>query len=684
MTSTLENQSANAHSLERSLCVLILAIAYALITATMVTPLLIWILILAASATITRVVLFARPNYQPLTNRSINLLAVLAAIALAWFSLQLGLLLTMVNLLVMACAFKLMRINAEKDIRQLAATLLFLIGCGFIFQQGIAYSLLYVMITLLVLAGLHSFNAPSLTLQRHVKSIGMMLAQALPIAVTLFLILPQLPPLWQMPTSKGAMTGLSDSVTPGDFAELSQSTDLAFRAIFTNSPPPNYQRYWRVMTLEAFDGKTWSIASQRRQLNRQYQQARREFTPELDGPFWQYEVIAEPSHQRWLFALDIARARAMGDTQIKHGHEYQLLASRPVVSPMRYSVQSYYAEPLNQTLFSVDRRINRQLPQSGNPQTQQWVAELRQQYPENQSLLQALQEHFISSGFRYTLKPNPMPTNPVDQFLFEHKAGFCAHYASALAYILRLSDIPARMVTGYQGGEELSPNVISVHQYDAHAWVEAWVDERGWVRLDPTAWVSPGRIEFGLEHAMQDEGSFLEDAPLSLARLKNIELFNQLRLWFAEMDYQWSKWILGFDSQQQYDLLQQWFGELTAQKLSMIGVGAVMIISLLLGLYILPQLRRHDAYPMNTAYHQCNQLIENLTGIKRGTLGATEYLAKVRTDLPPTIAKIFAEATRAYVQSEYRKLPSQRDNKAVLQQMRNYRKSLKKQIEKAS
>ncbi|WP_100641769.1 transglutaminaseTgpA domain-containing protein [Alteromonas facilis] len=667
--------------LERSLCMLLLATAYALITATLFTPLLIWISILAGCVTVMRYVLFFRHAHQPMSMRSINLLAVLAAIALAWFSLSLGLLLTMVNLLVMACAFKLMRINNDKDIRQLAATLLFLTGCGFIFEQGIVHSIIYFSITLLILVALFSYNAPSVRLSSNLRSTGLLVGQALPIAVLLFLVLPQLPPLWQMPTGKGAKTGLSDSVTAGDFAELSQSTELAFRAIFPDTPPSNFYRYWRVMTLENFDGKTWSVSPSRRQLNQQYQQVGHAFSPVLEGDFFDYEIIAEPSHQRWLFSLDIPKATTSNDISIRHGHEYQLIASRPLVSPFSYQVQSYYTMPLNQTLASVDSRINLLVPKTGNPQTREWVAEQRKLYPDDMAFIENMRQYFLDQNFRYTLKPQPMPNDPVDRFLFDHKAGFCAHYASAFAYTLRLAGIPARMVTGYQGGEELTPNVISVHQYDAHAWVEAWLDERGWLRIDPTAWVSPGRIDFGLEHAMRDEGSFLEDSPLSLARLKNIEMFNQIRMWFAQLDYQWSKWILGFDSKQQYDLLKQLFGELTASKLSAIGVGVVLFIAFLMLLYILPQLRNRPKNPIADEYRRSCELVELLTRDQRNMRGANDYLNDIRTRLPRDVRQLFADITYAYVQNQYKSRQTE-DDRSVCQGLKLKRKRLARAVKK--
>ena len=669
----------SAQQLESGKTALLLAIAFGILTITLFTPVLIWITILAVCATCVRIYVFWKEPTHTLTMRTINLLAVLAALALAWFSLSIGLLLTMVNLLVMACAFKLLKINRRKDLGQLFASLLFLTGCGFIFQQGIAYTAIYVIVILILLTSLLTQNAPSINKKYIIRYVSIQLLQALPIASLLFLILPQLPPLWQMPTAKSAKTGLSERVTPGDIAELSQSAELAFRATFDGQQPEPNERYWRAMTLEHFDGKTWSISTTRQQVNRQYRSLNSEFVPFVSGPSWRYQVITEASHQRWLFSLDIPRAQSATDVAVRHGHEYQLYASRPIVSPMRYDVESYFQAPLDQTLRSIDHRINLQLPNVGNPATQQWVAQMRQRYPSDSEFIDAVKAYFDSQPFRYTLRPPKMPNDPVDAFLFDHQAGFCVHYASAFAYTLRLAGIPARLVTGYQGGELQSANVMSVYQYDAHAWVEVWSDQRGWRRYDPTAWVAPDRIEYGLEAALRDEGSFLSDSPLALARFRDIALFNQLRLWFANLDYQWSKWILSFDRQQQDDFLKKLFGELNATKVSIIGVGLVCCIALLLFLYILPLLRNRPRDPLAHEYRLAAAMIENKTGMSRDTLAPNQFLASTKPILNDQVFALFEQITTRFLQATY-----QPETKAVQpKELLSLRRRLKRQIQKS-
>ncbi len=668
-----------ADELERGLSPLLYASAFFVLTVSLLEPILSWVAVLALCSVGVRANLYFRPQQKPIAMRTVNLLAILAAVSLAWFSLSIGLLMTMVNLLVMGCAFKLMKINHEKDLKQLFATLVFLTACGFIFQQGIAYAFLYSIVALILLTALAAFHAPSMRFKAIAKLLMIQGAQAVPIAVLLFIVLPQLPPLWQMPTAKSAKTGLNDTVTPGDIAELSQSSDLAFRARFDTDLPAQHERYWRVMTLENFDGKTWSKSPIRHRIDRQYRQLNQPFVAETNGPFWRYDVITEPSHQRWLFSLDVPIAQSLNSNRVNAGYEYQLYASQPIVTPLNYSVSSYYQTPLNQTLYSVDRRINLQLPNEGNPRTRQWVEQLRQQYPQDRDFILAINRFLLDQGFRYTLQPDAMPTDPVDLFLFERQAGFCAHYASAFAYALRLGGIPARLVTGYQGGEEQLPGVVSVFQYDAHAWVEAWVDESGWQRFDPTALVSPGRIDFGLQFAMQDEGSFLADSPLSLARFKHLAALNQIRNWFANLDYQWSRFVLGFNRQSQQDILSRLFGELTTTRLSMIGVGVVLVIGALMLLYVLPHLRKTALNPITDVYNDCCALVATATGIERKHLGPNEYLTLVKSALSDTVYKQFISITQQYVENQYQA----NTNDMPLCWFKARRRDLKRQIQKS-
>lgn len=648
---------------------LLLTINILLLSASLYQPILTWILLLVLCAVVMRVALILNLQKHLPTVRTLNLLALLSGIGLIYSGWQLGVLLGMVNLLVMACALKLMLLRSPRDYYQLVTSLLFLIGCGFVFQQSIVMTGLYLFLTFLNLLSLSFFFSPSTNLKVQTMRIIVMCLQALPIGVLLFLLLPQLPPLWQTPSAKSAQTGLAEKISPGDIAELSQSTELAFRATFKGNTPRAQERYWRAIVLEDFDGKNWQVHPERKLARRQHFRLKQEFSPLLSGDFFKYEVMAEPTQQRWLFALDLAVPDGpKSNAEIWQGYDYQLISQRPLASQYQYRVRSYpQALPL-QGPSSLDMRLNLTTPLSSNPRTQQWVARLRQQHPLDSEFVSALLNYFIRQDFRYTLRPQTMYSDPIDQFLFDKQAGFCSHYASALAYSLRLGGIPARVVAGYQGGEmnssDQTARYLSVYQYDAHAWVEAWGDKTGWTRLDPTSLVAPDRINFGLQQAMLEEGSFLADSPFSLTKLADIAWLNDLRLALADIDYHWSRWVLGYDNQTQTDLFKSIIGKLSPQRLAFLGLGVVVLISLLLGLFFLPHYFSNRLKASHRYYQQALSLLAK-TGIHRQPWqGAQAFSVCVSEQLGPKAGQIFKRLSDIYQKLEYQaKPPGAQQNK---------------------
>lgn len=658
---------------------LFLTIVFFVASFSLLEPVMSWILILVVCATVMRVALYLELHKHAPSIRTLNLLALLSAIVLAYFSWQLGILLGMLNLLVLACSLKLMLLRTDKDYYQLITSCGFLIGCGFIFQQGIGFSLFYFSLTLLLLMSLATHISPKMPFKKLLNRVAVMGAQAIPIAIILFLVLPKIGPLWQMPASKSHQTGLSEKVTPGDIANLSQSTDLAFRVTFDGEAPAPQQRYWRALVMEYFDGESWQVSPDRKAVQRQYKAANREFTPTLEGEYFDYQVIAEPTHQNWLFVLDVAvPADTSTQQKVWQSHEYQLTSTSPLVSTFQYKVRSFPNVLLNQTLFGVDNRINRQLPEQSNPRTQQWVAELRQQYQDNDEFISAVMAFFSSEKFEYTLQPPLMPDDPVDTFLFDEQRGFCSHYASAMAYMLRLGGIPARLVAGYQGGEQLNSNYMSVYQYDAHAWIEAWHDSRGWIRYDPTAIVAPNRVQTGLRSALNEADLLLGSG---FGQLSRVAWLNTLNNWLKDVDFFWTKWVLGFDKDKQQDLIKSLIGKITPQKLLWFSVGAILVIFTLIGLFFLPTWRQPKQDKASHYYRLALQLLAKINLHRKASQGPADFAAQVKSKAPSSLTQPFCAMTELYMQHHYQASSTSKQSQIVLQ-MKNHWKALKHAMKK--
>ncbi|GFD89187.1 transglutaminase [Tenacibaculum sp. KUL152] len=660
---------------------ILLCVAYGVLLFTLKSALMLWVLVLGVCACIVRIVALKQPHSLPKV-RTVNLLAVLAVFALAWFGLSIGLLDSMINLLVIACALKLMLVEKKRDFHLLICTCLFLIGCGFISALSILAWLGYLGILILLLLATALYHGPNVSVKYSTKFIITLVLQGLPIAFLLFLVLPQLPPLWQMPTSKSSQTGLSESVTPGDIASLAKSSDLAFTATFESASdvPLMATRYWRAMVMEDFDGKTWSISNKRRLAERQL------YLMNKPSPLTlmqtqngensiSYEMIVEPTHQTWLFGLEVSVPNnALNAVEVRELFDHTLKATVPVASKKVFHLRYLPDQPVINSIAGFERNLNLALETTNNPRTQAWAKNLVAKFETPQEVAQAIMQHFANQSFRYTLEPNAMPDDPIDTFLFEEKSGFCAHYAGAMTYALRAAGIPARMVTGYHGGESLSDNVLQVRQYDAHAWVEALVGEQ-WVRFDPTSMVAPSRLAYGLEQALLDFGEQREKG--LLGNLGQAELFTQIQGWLRQLDYTWSKWILGFDANSQSDMLERLLGELSTKKMTAVFLSLIGIIGVILLVYFFPVTLVPSFAPYQRYYVKSLALIEKHTNTKRGNDSPSHYTQKVAAQLNTTANSIINDLHRLYTQLCYQE---QADEKETNVKMKQGYKRLKRSL----
>lgn len=627
-----------------------LALALLAMSIALTESLLIWVQILVLSSVAMHVALFFNVQKHLPTIRTVNLLAILSVLMLFYTGWEQGLLIFMLNLLVMGGALKLMTLRRYRDFFRLNGALVFLIGGSFIFEQSILSAVIAAVAIALLLLSLAYHVTPLSRWQSQFKRVVLQCVQALPIAILLFLIIPKLEPMWRMPASKSAETGLSEKVTPGDIASLSQSSDLAFRATFENHIPTMSNRYWRALVLEDFDGTSWQISPQRHILKQQQFRRKKGFFPNYTGGFYDYEVLIEPTQQLWLYSLDVPYTRTR---DLWLSDDYQLQHRSPVRAQFKYQVKSYFEMPLKDGTTEFIKSLNLQLPSKSNPKTRKWVETLQQQFPRKADFIEAVKRHFQQQDFRYTLRPAPMPVNSIDQLLFQHRAGFCAHYASAAAFILRLGGIPARLVTGYMGGEAHESNYLSVYQYDAHAWIEYWQDETGWQRFDPTALVAPDRALYGLEQAVAYENTFLADNPFSLAKLKDVPWANLLRITLADVDYMWSRWLLGFDQRRQLDFFESVVGNLSPLRVAGLTVSVVFGIGLFLFIFQFRIWFPKVDDPLLHAYNKTLQVLKK-KGIEKPTgMAPYAFAHQVQQQTSPACGEHFAQLTQEFVRLRY-------------------------------
>lgn len=504
----------------------------------------------------------------------------LSGAAAAGIALSFGSLLgmePMVAFLLTAFALKLTEMRSRKDAYVVVFLGYFVCLTAFLFSQGLLMVGCGLVMVWVLTTALVSIHRPGAAWRdtRSMKLAATMLLQAAPLMVILFFLFPRIGPLWSVPIkSHTAKTGMSDTLRPGIVSRLSQSPEVAFRVRFDGEIPLPRELYWRGIVMSRADGDTWRSLGYFEVPPRE----RAEAGVVREGPSLSYRIIQEATQQSHLYGLRYARSSRRG---VMHLHDYRMYSPAILESEFQYAVRSWPQARFGLELSSWRRRIETRLPE-GNPRTRDLAARLLSEAGSAPAFVDAVLGHFRSQPFFYTLQPPLLgQRDPMDRFLFETRRGFCEHYAAAFALMARSVGIPARIVGGYLGGEINPVNrTVIVHQFDAHAWNEVWLEGRGWVRVDPTAAVAPDRILYGLEQALASEGSFLAESPLSPLRYRSVDWINTLRLRYDALTYRWQSWVTGFDGETQFDLLRSYLGEISVTRsLSLILGCAVLTLA---------------------------------------------------------------------------------------------------------
>jgi transglutaminase-like putative cysteine protease len=271
-------------------------------------------------------------------------------------------------------------------------------------------------------------------------------------------------------------------MTPGSIQSLFMDDSPAFRVEFEAGTPGPSERYWRGPVFWNFDGQTWKSGFFGRNVLA-------EAKPESATAPLRYEIQMEPTEQRWLFTLDYPALVPRG-TRLTI--DYQLITRRPITQLRSFVLASDPDFIDSPELKKTMRWVALELPDGFNPRTAEMMAAWRQEAGSDTDIIRRTLDYFNQQEFHYTLNPPLLSEHTVDEFLFVTQRGFCEHYASAFTIMMRMAGIPARVVTGYQGGyfNDFGSYML-VRQSDAHAWSEVWVKGSGWTRIDPTAAIAP-------------------------------------------------------------------------------------------------------------------------------------------------------------------------------------------------
>lgn len=506
-------------------------------------------------------------------------------------------------LLAVMAALKLLETRKRRDQFVLLFISIFLVMSALLREQYL-WSLPYLVVAVLFImtAWLRMSAGNTEATRQSIATGSRLMLYAAPLAIAMWIFFPRLAsPFWGVPIDTSqATTGLSDSMSPGDISSLSKSNAVAFRVKFDGDVPAPRDRYWRALVMTNFTGRTWNA-----------------FSPTIAGAAKQqieprgepirYEITMEPNRQQWVFSLDMPMEWSNRKTFM--GPEQQLWRETPIQQRFAYRVVSYpeyfvKSQPRSRNWYT-------RIPEDGNDRTRGLAASMLKSAGSETAFIEDVMKKFNTEEYFYTLQPPTLGSDPIDRFLFDTRRGFCEHYASAFAFMMRSVGIPSRIVAGYQGGE-INPmgGHLIVRQSDAHVWVEVWLEEYGWYRVDPTAAVAPERIEYGTRDPS------MESLASGWGFSAPSQFIQNVVLTWDVLNAKWNDWILGYGPDKQNSFMR-WLGMADPNWRSMMLTLVTLLITLLVGVSGLLMLRYRR--PSKDEAEKLYERFVRATGLQRRT-----------------------------------------------------------------
>jgi len=575
-----------------------------------------------------------------------------------------------ISLIAIMYGLKIIEIKSPRDVYLLLLLGFFLLIGGFLFDQSpwiAIYQFIPVAAVLNALISIHSLSSfnygtrLSLTHDIKVKSIVQSsllstlkrllkyLLLAIPLMIVLFIFFPRLAgPIWKMPGGEGGATGISDTMSPGSISNLQLFDKIAFRVRFSDKTPSGFEMYWRTLVLDNFDGFAWTRKAKTKQQAIQTLSESDDWNDkvkDLKG-FYRYEISLEKTRQRWLTFLD----RPIDiPKQATLYADYSVQIEHRLLDRTRYNAKSMSGLVLDKQLSIAEREKNTKLPTDGNPRSLAWAKQQRQLVATDRDYILALLAKINQQEYFYTLLPPMMQEDTIDSFWFDHQKGFCEHYAGALVFLARAAGVPARVVIGYQGAEKNPLSDYWIVRYaNAHAWTEIWLENEGWVRVDPTAAIAPHRIEEQLRQDYRQRDSLFDDFGFDAVDLDDISWVKQFEYWMDKANTGWNDWILDYNQNTQ----RRVFEGLGLEKLTGQQIGVLMIAILAVFLSLISFRWVRDKQPLDPIQSSF-QILQNKLhkfGIElsanKGVNGLIDDIKDLHSDLPAIESNSEAQLVR--------------------------------------
>jgi transglutaminase-like putative cysteine protease len=563
-----------------------------------------------------------------------------------------------IGLLAVMAALKPFEIETHRDRMITVFLAYFIVITSLFLSETLAITLYMFFSVTITTAVLIRINDPAGRFKQHLKLSGLMMVQAIPLMVALFFLFPRIQgSLFGFSLSNSARSGFSDILAPGGVASLVESDEVAFRAVFDGPIPPASALYWRGIVFQNFDGRRW----------RPDKEVAVSTPPMAEPGTIGYTVALEPHDQRWLFALEMPatvppQASFYGDFTLRSRRTVRRQLRYDMVSDTRFQANTEAAETLENC---------RRLPEGYNPRARELAARLTQTAGTAKEKVRRILDFFASGGFTYTLQPPRLGRDSVDDFLFDSKRGYCEHYASAFAFMMRSVNVPARIVGGYLGGER-NPfaNYLVVRQSDAHVWVDVWqgddAADAGWRRIDPTAVVVPERITQGLSGALARG-----ELPDFLSR-GYFGFIWQIRFAWDAVSTQWSAWFEGYSYYEQLALLKKLGLSSDAVRAALQAMILILVvIAAAVAVYFWSAMRIPQRKPdrIRKTYEKFSKKLARAGFERKPDQGPVDYAAWVATHRPDLKRRV-DDITELYVRLRYQE---QQSNQVLAEFMKKVR-----------
>ncbi|MDI3326498.1 DUF3488 and transglutaminase-like domain-containing protein [Pontibacterium granulatum] len=602
-----------------------------------------WLLVLIVAAVGWRLMVhMGRWSFPHWSIRTLFSLAACAGVFLSYGGI--GGVNGMVALLIAGFSLKSLEIHKRRDALLVVYVAFIVATSALLFDQSVwmaAYVLIAVQLTTAALLAIYQTH--NVDMGRPFRTSAVMMMQAIPLMLVLFIVIPRMGPIWNLKMDVGsARTGLSDTMSPGEITNLTRSSEVAFRVRFEGKRPPQNALYWRALTYPDFDGRSW------------YRDEARERQPVpteslmIQRPVLKYDLMLEATGSRYIPTLDMPLSAPVG---VRLNPDMTLRLNLPLQKREEYSLESALQYRLTAQGEALNYVRELSLP-IGNRRTRELARSWYAETGSGDAFIARLMA-FYKSSFTYTLKPPKLGRDSIDKFMFETQRGFCGHFSSSMVFMLRSVGIPARVVAGYQGGEwNPYENYLVVRQYDAHAWVEAWLPQKGWIRIDPTAAVAPQRIERPSEELFSEEEDFLRDAPLGGLTIGRNSLLADLWLQWDAFSYGWQQWVVNYHSRQT-DVLKRLLGEITPLRVALALLIPFAIVMCLVALKLFWRhwhlvRDRHDQ-----ALERLSQRLAHKSGLGRQPGETVKNYSDRVAEIRPDLALYMQEIAYCYEQMRY-------------------------------